>query len=134
MNWSIEHLAKNLIRHSSICDQATESGIKLSALEAADYALVMLGESIDDDAMYCLFDWDESQSTLSIVVTDQSKACDGKNIISIRFSGINDALIGEQADTMKFWLRDHLTTSADFMKYSLVAGFTRDARNTVELM
>mgnify|MGYP000716495999 CR=1 FL=1 len=94
----------------------------------------MLGESIDDDAMYCLFEWDEVQSVLSILVTDHSKKNDGKNIIKIQFNGLGQADIEDKTETLKFWLRDHLTTSADFMRYSLVAGFTRNGRETVELM
>ena len=122
------------MRYSSICEQSTESGIKEYLLKAADFALSMLGDSIDDDAMYCLFEWDEEQSILSILVTDHSKTNDGQNVVTIQFDGIAQASIDEQVETIKFWLRDHLTTSADFMKFSLVAGFTRDARNTIELM
>ena len=94
----------------------------------------MLGDSIDDDALYCLFEWEEPKSKLTIVVTDHSKTNDGKNIVNIQFNGMTQAKIEEPAETIKFWLRDHLTTSADFMKFSLVAGFTRNARSTVELM
>lgn len=134
LNWSTENLSGNQVRYSTICEQSSEAAIKLSTLEAADYALKMLGDSINDDSLYCLFEWDESNSTLSIVVTDHSKANDGRNSVEIHFSQISDASIAEQTEAIKFWLRDHLTTSADFMKYSLVAGFTRDKRQTVELM
>lgn len=134
MNWSTENLHDNHIRYSTSCDQTSEAAIKLSALEAADYGLSMLGDSIDDDALYCLFEWEEPKSKLTIVVTDHSKTNDGKNIVNIQFNGMTQAKIEEPAETIKFWLRDHLTTSADFMKFSLVAGFTRNARSTVELM
>lgn len=134
MNWSTENLTDNRVYYSTICEQTSESAIKIGVLEAADYALSMLGDSIDDDSLYCLFEWEEGQSRLTILVTDHSKTSDGKNVVSIQLSGIDQASIEEQAETIKFWLRDHLTTSADFMKFSLVAGFTRNARNTVELM
>lgn len=134
LNWSTENLAGNQVHHITTCDQTTESGIKSSALEVADYALSLLGESINDDSLYCLFEWDDEQSQLTIVVTDHSKSNDGKHIVTIQFNGLNQASFEEKVEALKFWLRDHLTTSGDYLKFSLVAGFTRNKRETIELM
>ncbi|WP_250658071.1 hypothetical protein [Alkalimarinus coralli] len=134
MNWSIDNLSPQRACHSSTCTEITETDIKASMLASADYALSMLEESIHDDALYCLFEWSDEQSLLSISVTDHSKTNDGKHTVKVHFKGIKQAAIEEQTETIKFWLRDHLTTSADFMKFSLVAGFSRDGRQTVELM
>ncbi|UZE94598.1 hypothetical protein [Alkalimarinus alittae] len=134
MNWSIENLSDKQVLHSTICEKTTEEGVKLSALAVADYALAMLGDSIEDDAMYCLFDWDEADAKLRILVTDHRKENDGKNVVDVQFTGLEQADFDDKTETLKFWLRDHLTTSADYLRYSLVAGFTRNGRETVELM
>ena len=133
MNWSLEKLTSGHTLHSTVCQAQTESDVKSVFLKSADYALAMLIDSITDDAMYCLFEWDETLSSLTITVTDHSKSNDGKNIVNVVFEGLNEAAIEDQTETIKFWLRDHLTTSADFMKYSLVAGFTRNAKSCYKL-
>ena len=122
------------MRHVAACHETNEPEIKSFVLSAADFALAKLGESIEDDSMYCLFQWDEETSLLTIQVTDASKEKEGKHVIQVHLSMFEQANIEDKTETLKFWLRDHLTTSADFLKFSLVAGFTRNARLTVELM
>lgn len=103
-----------------------------AVLECADYAFSLLNESIHDDAMYCLFDWDAQQLTLTIAVTDETKTRDGKHKVKMSFNDLkpSDAL----ADEVKYWIKDHLTTSLEFLRFSLVAGFTRGDRARVELL
>ncbi len=134
MDWNIDNTSSNHIIHSAVVAESTEYEIKAAVLASVDYAFSLLNESIEDDAMYCLFDWDDAQSTLTIVVTDQNKTNDGKHVVNVVLSNFEQPLEGDQAETVKFWVRDHLTTSSEFLAFSLIAGFTRGERTTVELM
>jgi len=134
LNWITETPSADRIQHSSVCADSTERDVQAAVDACAEYAFALLDENITDDAMYCLFTWDSEKNALTIAVTDESKAQDGKHHVTMTFSSFPDVEGEEPADTVKYWLTDYLTTCPSFLAFSLLAGFVRGARDRVELM
>ena len=59
--------------HRAVNSSEQEGEIKQAVLDASEYAFELLDENIEDDSMFCLFDWNYAQQVLSIMVTDPSK-------------------------------------------------------------
>ena len=133
MNWTTETISDRIV-HTTTCTDTLERDIQVALNVSADYAFTLLDECIGDDAMYCLFIWDDNEKSLTVAVTDETKTKDGKHLVTVSFSGFGAEPSEDRADTVKYWLTDHLTTSQEFLKYSLIAGFVRGERDRVELM
>jgi len=133
LNWTTETTPDRIV-HTTTCTDTQEKDIQAALNVGADYAFALLDENIGDDAMYCLFIWNDNEKSLTMAVTDETKSKDGKHLVSISFAGFDAESAEGRADTIKYWITDHLTTSPDFLKYSLIAGFVRGERDRVELM
>ena len=114
--------------HSSVSTSGNEAELKQAVLGAADYAFNLLDQNIEDDSMFCLFDWDFSHQVLTISITDPSKTRSAKHIVQLTLENYDAYLSDkhEQQEQMQLWLHNHLTTSAEFFQYSLVAAITAD--------
>ena len=134
MNWTIENTADNHIIHSTVCSETSNQAIQLAVDACCEYAFTFLKDNIEDNSMYCLFDWSSSQALLTITVTDDTKQKDAEHIVKMSFTGFKSKSEEEQEETVKYWVKDMLTTSLAFLKFSLVAGFTRGSRQRVELL
>ena len=113
-----------------------------------DKACALLEQNIREDSRYLLFEWDVENSTLTIVVTDDSKQSDSRDIVKCHFSAIDQRLnpadadphsewqsdLSEFADDIQFWIRDYLTTCTQFLNYSLIAAFHRESRANCTLL
>jgi len=134
LNWTIENTADNHTIHSTVCSETSEQAIQLAVDACCEYAFTFLKDNIQDSSMYCLFDWDSSQPQLTVTVTDDTKQQDAEYIVKMSFTGFESESAEEQEDAVKYWIKDMLTTSLAFLKFSLVAGFTRGSRQRVELL
>jgi hypothetical protein len=134
LNWTLENTADNHIIHSTVCSETSERAIQSAVDACCEHAFTFLKDNIEDSSMYCLFDWNSSQAQLTVTVTDDTKQQDAEHIVKMTFTDFESVSAEEQEDTVKYWIKDMLTTSLAFLKFSLVAGFTRDSRHRVELL
>ena len=124
MKWKID----SNFCHSAVNSHEKESDIKLAVLEAAEYAFALLGDNIEDDSMYCIFDWDFPTQQLTIVVTDPSKLQQAKHKVVLNLQGYAAHISGQedQQEQIHLWIHNHITTSESFFRYSLVAVITKN--------
>lgn len=134
MSWNTEITATNQTLHSATCSDNTELAIKSSVLACADYAFTLFNESVEDDSMYCLFEWNQEERSLVVLVTDDTKQKEGKHLVKVALTAFEVSSEETQAEMVKYWLRDHLTTCLAFFQYSLVAGFSTGDRTKLELL
>lgn len=134
LNWTIENTTDNHIIHSAVCSETSEQSIQAAVDACSEFAFTFLKDNIEDNSMYCLFDWNSSEAQLTITVTDDTKQKDAEHIVKMKFTGFESESAEDQEDTVKYWIKDMLTTSLAFLKFSLVAGFTRGSRQRVELL
>ena len=140
LTWNINQ-TNHRITHTAMMIDSVEQQVKLAIENCADKAIKLLKNTIQDDSLYLLFEWDLNTASLSIVVTDASKTHDSPDSVHCVFSGVysefaqaNEAQRLEYADTVKFWLHDYLTTCSTFFSYSLVAIFHNSTRQNTELL
>lgn len=124
MNWEID----NNFCHSSVSTSTNEAELKQAVIAAADYAFDLLDANIEDDSMFCLFDWDFNQQRLLIAVTDPTKNKLAKHTVVLTLEGYASHIADkeEQQEQIQLWLHNHITTAATFLQFSLVAAITAD--------
>lgn len=129
-------------------DQIKEKLISVNIEECIDKSVALLGENITESSLYYLCEWNTMCSTLTIVVTDETKRMDSKNIVKCCFNTLNktchqlnaesaverESIVNDYADRVCEYIRDYLTTCSGFMNYSLVAVFHSSDRDSVELL
>lgn len=129
-------------------NKVEERLIKLNVIECVDKSITLLGKNITEKSLYYLCEWDTMCSTLTIVVTDETKSMDSKNIVKCCFSNLNKTFhkfsdkselereyIANNYSSMVYdCIRDYLTTCSGFMTYSLVAIFHSSDRRSTELI
>lgn len=108
----------------------------------------MLGQNIRSDSMYLLFEWDVVYSMLTIVVTDELKENDSEYVVKCCFEKLDERRnsdsgeseddwennVNEYASKVKYWIKDYLTTSSNFLGYSLVAAFHSETRDDAQIL
>jgi len=103
--------------------ERTEFAIQMSI----DKAVSLLSDNINDNSRYFLVEWDEVNSNLRILVTDDSKQTDSKYVVTCQIPP-------HTSDDIKYWVKDYLTTCSEFFKFSLVAVFQCGTRDKLELL
>jgi hypothetical protein len=133
MNWEVD----KEFCHSAIVSSANEADIKQAVLAAADYAFDLLNDNIEDDSMFCLFDWNFSEQRLVIAVTDPSKKIFAKHTVKLTLEGYSSHMADkeDQQEQIQLWVHNHITTAATFLQFSLVAAIITegDTRNSTLL-
>lgn len=134
--------------HRAAAAEYDESAINSAVILCIDKAVSLLGNNIDDNSRYFIFEWDVIHSTLSIAVTNDKKECDSPAVVQCDFSGLADHIkavkntsdiahsqeIALYTESVTDIARDYLTTCPDFFRYSLVAIFhTGDRSNSLLL-
>jgi hypothetical protein len=124
MNWEID----NNFCHRVTSSSESEAELKEAVLEAADYAFDLLHENIEDDSMFCLFDWDFAKQRLLIAVTDPSKKKLAKHTVELTLTGYASHIADkeDQQEQIQLWVHNHITTAANFLQFSLVAAIIAD--------
>jgi len=114
--------------HSSVSTSGNEAELKQAVLDAADYAFNLLDQNIEDDSMFCLFDWDFDKKKLLIAVTDPSKKKLAKHTVELILTGYADHIADkeDQQEQIQLWLHNYITTAANFLQFSLVAAIIAD--------
>jgi hypothetical protein len=138
LNWTITQTENQFIHTTSIAD-ASEMALRKTIEKCTDKAVSLLKNNIQDDSLYLLFEWDTTQATLHIAVTNANKTQDAPDSVCCSFAGLalepsNTELLLKQTESVKFWLHDYLTTCTAFFNYSLVAIFHSSSRDQTELL
>jgi hypothetical protein len=126
--WTQENNSNGQVLHKAVSVAKTQDSIKLVVLACADQAFSLFDDNVKDESMYCLFDWNFGQQELTISITDPSKSRSAKHIVQLTLENYDAYLSDkhEQQEQIQLWLHNHLTTSAEFFQYSLVAAITAD--------
>ncbi|WP_320838327.1 hypothetical protein [Zhongshania sp.] len=143
---AVQGSGTDYLLHSSVVTSSDNLTIEVILANCVEHAVALLAENINDDSLYFMFEWDNTASTLAIVVTDDSKSRDAKHRVLCDLSAMNAKMKqlaesdqwkyqGESfADIVKHALHDYLTTCTGFMRYSLVAVFHQGSRQQTELL
>lgn len=155
LNWkenkganSLASSASEHVSHYSECTEISEDNIKAAIALCVEKAVSLLEVNAKDESMYLMFEWNTTDSELTIVVTDQTKQRDSDNIVQCHFSALNKTMsldnfqseeewkstVNEYAEDVEFWIRDYLTTCTSFLNYSLIAAFHCGNRNASKLL
>ena len=102
--------------------------LKLATEACAEKSIGLLADNIQDNSLYLLFEWNPAKSTLTVVLTDDTKQHDAPHSVTGIFAGLSDS------ELIQFWLYDYLTTSTTFLKFSLVAIFHSSTRSNTQLL
>lgn len=126
--WTQENSSEGKILHKAISAANTQESIKVAVLACADKAFSLFDDIVKDESMYCLFNWDFAQQALTINVTDPSKTVLADKGVQLVLENYAAYLTDkeDQQEQMQLWLHNHLTTSAEFLQYSLVAAIVTD--------
>ncbi len=143
LNWKeLEQKSANpMLVSLADCPATADEEIRQALGQTMDRAVSLLSDNVKDESRYFLFEWDASAATLTIVVTDDQKQNDAANIVKLTLSGLVECLHSDGAmteaahrDNIKYFVRDYLTTSSEFHRYSLIAIFHSASRDNTELL
>lgn len=118
-----------VIHHSSFAGTSDED-VQHAINTCIDKACDLLDKSIQENSRYFLFGWDNASSTLTILVTDETKAHDSPDVVKCDFSGTQQL----DPEDIQYWIKDYLTTCAPFLRYSLIAAFHQESRASCTLL
>jgi hypothetical protein len=132
MKWEIS----DSFCHSSVSASGKEDDLKQAVLGAADYAFNLLEQNIEDDSMFCLFDWDFDKQRLLIAVTDPTKKKLAKHTVELRLTGYAEHIADkeDQQEQIQLWVHNYITTAANFLQYSLVAAIIADGDTSSSIL
>lgn len=125
------------IQHFAQCDENHEKEIQEYLNLVLDRAIGIIPQSIHDDARYLLFTWKSDSSTLDIVSTDDHKTHDASENVQLRIEHwlqSTEQSMAEQTDSIHYWIKDYLTTSSEFLHFSLIAMLSLGDRAKTQLL
>ncbi|WP_226662113.1 hypothetical protein [Microbulbifer aggregans] len=134
--------------HSSTFEGTSDHDVQQAIDACIEKACTLLHQNIQDDSRFLLFEWDTTNAILTIVVTDDSKQQDSRDVVKCHFTLLDQKTITESASQDKtqqprvdelaenilYWIKDYLTTCAPFLRYSLIAAFHQGSRATCTLL
>lgn len=127
----------NHVLHRATCQAVDELAIKNAVIETAHKAAQLLVDNIEDDSLYLLFIWEPEHSLLTAVVTDDTKQNDAVHVVRCDFpesTASTHSIDDPFSSSLSFWIRDYLTTSSEYMRFSLVALFTDSTRDVTGML
>ena len=141
LEWNVNNTDSPRYLHQTVCNEPNEAAIKEVVDGSIERAIDCLHENIQDDSLYFLVEWNDAESSLTIIVTDDSKQKESPHKIVSDFSNVMGQVmsgamkdINVDIEKIQYWVRDFLTTSTGFIRFSLVAIFSRGDRSNTILM
>ena len=122
LEWKVASNSSTHVTHISVCEDSHELAIKQAMEESVEKAISLLANNIRDDSLYFLIEWHSDTSTVKITVTDDSKTKVSAETVSCQCH-IDDSHSSAYALSIQDWVKDYLTTSSSFIRFSLVAVF-----------
>ncbi|MBY6189919.1 hypothetical protein KUV22_05740 [Microbulbifer agarilyticus] len=129
--------------YSSVSEADEEDSVNTDMIEALDYALSFLDRNVKDESRFFLVGWDAASSTLMFSVTDDTKQMDSPIMVRCHFVGLSGKLASDSEresaveayeENVRFWCKEHLSTSSAFTQYSLIALFVDEDRARAGLL
>jgi hypothetical protein len=130
---STQHTEKTQYSHRAHCNSNDQSVIKKAVDQTVEKAIGYLDDNIRDDSLYFLVEWKSDDSSLTIFVSDDTKHKESLHLVRCTFDCASEEK-GIDGDSIQYWTRDLLTTSADFIRFSLVAIFSKGDRQRTVLL
>jgi hypothetical protein len=139
INWQTdgEKSTDALLIHYAQCNDPGDAAVQLFINSAIDRAIAIIPQSMQDNARYLLFNWDSNKACLKVVTTDDDKSHDAPESIQLDIPAWQvsaGSVCSEQSDTLHYWIRDYLTTCAEFLHYSLIAVYCEGDRKRTRLL
>lgn len=122
LEWKVDNKSSTQVTHFSVCEDSHELAVKQAIEESVEKAISLLANNIRDDSLYFLIEWHSDTSTVNITVTDDSKTKASAETVSCQCR-IDDGNSSAYALAVQDWIKDYLTTSSSFIRFSLVAVF-----------
>ncbi|CAA0102960.1 Uncharacterised protein [BD1-7 clade bacterium] len=116
--------------HLASINDGEEKATQASVDQATAKAVELLPDSLFDDAMFMLFEWNSDKHQLDINITDAGKKQNADIIVRV----ILDGTYVPGVELLKYWLKDYLSSSTGFLHYSLIAAFTDADRQSVQML
>jgi hypothetical protein len=123
--------------HYAQCNDPEDAVVQSFINSAIERAIAIIPQSMHENARYLLFNWDSNKSCLNVVTTDDDKSHDAPESIQLdipAWQSSTGSVTGEQSDTLHYWIRDYLTTCAEFLHYSLIAVYCEGDRSNTRLL
>jgi hypothetical protein len=120
--------------HYAQCNDPGDAAVQSFINSAIDRAIAIIPQSMQDNARYLLFNWDSDKACLKVVTTDDDKSHDAPESIQLDIPAWQVAAGSEQSDKLHYWIRDYLTTCAEFLHYSLIAVYCEGDRKRTRLL
>lgn len=118
-----------------------DRAVKDDVEAALERAMSLLNANVKNESTYFLVEWDLPSATLRLAVTDERKVQDEADVVTCRFTLLNQQLQVEEAGQVeacsgkvRFWAKDYLSTCTEFMNYSLVALYTDTERSRTSIL
>ena len=115
---------------SAHCAQGSEEQAQLAVNETIEKAIEIVPLHITDDSVYMIFEWCADKALLTVSLSDETKANDSSMVVHCELP----ALAAIDKETLRFWVRDYLTTCDSFMHFSLIAVFHTGDRSKADLL
>lgn len=140
------HSKQDQIEYSTSLNGYSDEEIKMALKATIEKAVTCLPKNIEDNSRYFLFEWQTESSSLTIVVTDDTKKNDSLYRVTCKMTALNHTLskrelasstedkIEAYSDFVKYFVKDYLTTCSSFMQFSLVAIFHNKHRDQTQLL
>lgn len=146
VNWSVsedrnpfvaEESASGLVFHAAESTAVDDVAVKDAVEAALERAVACLDANVKNESLYFMVEWAPSRSVLRLAVTDAGKVQDSPEVVVCQFPALNAVLQQAEdvparleafSDKVSFWAKDYLSTSSEFMNYSLVALFVTTVR------
>ena len=123
---------QTLLSASSSC--SSESGLQASIDCALQRAIELMAVNVRDESRYFICEWNAEKNLLSIVVTDESKRVESPVTLELLLTGIAEMHQEKRLDLLKFWMTDYLSSSSDFLRFSVIAIFHTGDRSRGTLL
>lgn len=123
--------------HYVQCDDPQDTVVQSFINSAIDRSIAIIPQSMHDDARYLLFNWDPYKASLTAVTTDDAKSHDAPESIQLDIPAWQVSTSSEaprQTEKLHYWIRDYLTTCAEFLHYSLIAVYCEGDRSKTRLL
>ncbi len=134
LTWAVSQDTNTSQRiHYTQCAGTEADTLKHAIDTSIEQAIDLLPKNIQDDSLYFLVEWLQHNNTLQIVVTDDTKQKEAPEVVRCTIA-LDDNKCSENIEKIQFLVRDHLTTSGGFIRFSLVAIFGLGDRSNIDLL
>lgn len=127
----------NSLLHYADCTTSADDEIQSFINQLIEHTMNIIPPGLRDDARYLLFDWDCDSAILTVTSTNDDKTRDAPDQISSCLQNWRNPepdKAEEHTASLRYWIRDYLTTCPAFLSYALIAVFCEGDRSQARLL